>query len=147
VSDRGSVSVLILGLVGLMLALGLMLGTAGHYLGVRSQVQAAADAAALAAAPVTFRPFGSSGNPAAEAARFAAENGARLVRCMCPMDRSWTARIVEVEVGVEISLFGLGQQEVRAVAAAEFVPVQLLSVDQSDRGYNPEYDNDPDSNR
>ncbi|MGZ8785222.1 MAG: pilus assembly protein TadG-related protein, partial [Acidimicrobiia bacterium] len=66
-SDRGSVSVMSIGLVGLLIVLGLMLGTAGHYLTVQSRVQAAADAAALAAAPVTFRPFGSAGNPAGEA--------------------------------------------------------------------------------
>ena len=120
---------LILCIIGLIIVLGLMLGTAGHYLSVRSQVQAAADAAALAAAPVTFRPFGSDGNPTVEAARFAARNGARLIRCMCPIDRSWADRTVEVEVGWEISLLGLGRREVRAVAAAEFSPVELLSLE------------------
>jgi len=129
VSDQGSASVLILGVVGLMVVLGLMLATAGHYLSVRSEVQAAADAAALAAAPVTFRPFGTEANPAAEAARFAAANGARLVRCFCPIDRTWVARIVEVEVVRDINLIGLGRREVRAMAAAEFVPVDLLLVE------------------
>lgn len=126
--DHGSASVLILGMVGLTVVLGLMLGTAGHYLSVRSQAQAAADAAALAAAPVTFRPFGSEGDPAAEAVRLANANGAQLVRCVCQIDRSWAVRIVEVEVAWEIDLIGLGRREVRAVAAAEFVPVNLLLV-------------------
>jgi secretion/DNA translocation related TadE-like protein len=132
VSDRGSVSVLILGIVGVVVVLGLMLGTAGQYLNAQSRAQAAADAAALAAAPVTFRSFGSEGSPAAEAARFAASNGAQLVRCICPIDRSWAARIVEVEVGREINLIGLGRREVRAKAAAEFVPVELLTVESVD---------------
>ncbi len=131
-SDRGSASVLIVGFLGLLLVLGFMLGTAGHYLVVQSGVQAAADAAALAAAPVTFRPFGSDGSPAAEAARFAAANGGRLIACRCPIDRSWETRVVEVEVGKEIDLMGLGRKEVRARAAAEFVPVELFSLERTD---------------
>lgn len=131
-SDRGSVSVMSIGLVGLVIVLGLMLGTAGHYLSVQSRVQTAADAAALAAAPVTFRPFGSAGNPAGEAARFAAANGARLLRCVCAIDRSWNARTVEVEAGQDVNLIGLGHREVRAKAAAEFVPVKLLTLATSD---------------
>jgi secretion/DNA translocation related TadE-like protein len=126
VNERGSVSVVILGLMGLLVVLGVMLGTTGQYLSVRSRVQAAADAAALAAAPVTFHPFGSSGDPAAEAARFAAANGARLIRCVCAVDRSWESRIVQVEVGREVDLIGLGRIEIRASAAAEFAPIELL---------------------
>ena len=128
-NDRGSVSVLILGMVGLLVVLGLMLGTAGHYLSVYARAQAAADAAALAAAPVTFRPFGSAGDPAAEAARLAALNGTRLIGCSCPIDRSWVVRTVEVEVATDIDLIGMGRTEVRARAAAEFSPVELLTVE------------------
>ena len=131
-SERGSVSVVMLGLIGLLVVLGLMLGTAGHYLSVQGRVQAAADAAALAAAPVTFHPFGSAGNPVAEAARFAAANGGRLLRCVCSIDRSWNARIVEVEVSQEVNLIGLGRREIRARAAAEFVPVKLLTIEKVD---------------
>ena len=131
-TDRGSVTVLVMGLVGFLVVLGLMLGTAGHYLTVRIRVQAAADAAALAAAPVTFRHFGSPGDPTAEAARFAAANGGRLIRCVCSIDRSWDPRIVEVEVGEEVSFIGLGRRDVRAKAAAEFVPVDLLTLEPSD---------------
>lgn len=131
-SDRGSIAVLLLGIIGLLVVLGLMLGAAGQYLAVRSRLQAAADAAALAAAPVTFRPFGSAGDPTAEAARFAQANGGRLIRCHCPIDPSWEARIVEVEVGEEINLIGLGRREIRTKAAAEFVPVELLPVETSD---------------
>lgn len=131
-SERGSVSVVMLGLIGLLAVLGLMLGTAGHYLSVQGRVQAAADAAALAAAPVTFHPFGSAGNPVAEAARFAAANGGRLLRCVCSIDRSWNARIVEVEVSQEVNFIGLGRREIRARAAAEFVPVKLLTIEKVD---------------
>jgi secretion/DNA translocation related TadE-like protein len=129
VTDRGSVTVLMLGMVGLIMVLGVMLGTTGHYLAARSHAQAAADAAALAAAPVTFRPFGSQGNPAAEAGRLAAANGGRLVRCTCPIDRSWADRTVQVEVVRQVNLIVLGQLDVRAVAAAEFAPIELLLND------------------
>jgi secretion/DNA translocation related TadE-like protein len=131
-SDRGSVSVLILGIVAWLVVLGVMLVTLGHFLTVRSEVQAAADAAALAAAPVTFHPFGSQGNPAAEAARLAIANGTRLARCLCPIDRSWASRVVEVLVIREVDLAVLGRREIRAVAAAEFAPVELLIHGQMD---------------
>lgn len=117
---------LILGIVGVIVVLGVMLGTAGQYLTARSQAQAAADAAALAAAPVTFRPFGSHGDPAAEAAQLAAANGARLARCLCPVDPSWASRIVEVEVYLAVNLAGIGLREIKAVAAAEFSPTELI---------------------
>ena len=131
-SERGSVTVLVVGLVGMLVVLGMMLGAAGQFLSARGRVQAAADAAALAAAPVTFRRFGSSGDPAAEAARLAGANGARLIRCFCSIDRSWDSRIVEVEVGEDINVIGLGLMEVRGKAAAEFIPVQLLALDDLD---------------
>lgn len=131
-SERGSVSVLIVGVIAMLVVLGMMLGAAGQFLSARSRVQAAADAAALAAAPVTFRRFGSTGDPTAEAARFAEANGVRLLRCFCSIDRSWDSRIVEVEVGEEINLIVLGPTEVRARAAAEFLPVQLLTLDDLD---------------
>ncbi len=131
-NDRGSVSLLVLGLVGVLIVLGLMLGSVGNYLSVRGRAQMAADAAALAAAPVTFRPFGSLGSPAAEAARLAAANGATLVACVCPVDHSWSSRIVEVEVEREVDIVVLGRRAVRAAAAAEFAPVELLSIDLPD---------------
>ena len=131
-NERGSASVLVVGLVGFLVVLGVMLGAVGHYLSVHSSVQAAADAAALAAAPVTFHPFGSGGDPAVEAARFAAANGARLIDCVCDVDRSWRARIVRVEVGREVGLVGLGPIEIRAQAAAEFIPIELIATPASD---------------
>lgn len=125
-NDRGSVTVLVLGLVAVVVVLGLMLGTTGQYLAARSQIQAAADAAALAAAPLTFRPFGSTNGPAVEAARLAAANGAQLIDCDCSIDRSFAVRVVEVEVAADVRLLVLGPRRVRAVAAAEFTPVKLF---------------------
>jgi secretion/DNA translocation related TadE-like protein len=126
VNDRGSVTVLALGLIGVIAVLGLMLATTGQYLAARSQAQTAADAAALAAAPLTFRPFGSANGPAAEAARLAAANGAQLVGCDCSIDRSFAVRVVQVEVTRRVSLLILGTRNIRTVAAAEFTPVKLF---------------------
>ena len=125
-NERGSVTVLVLGVIALTAVLGMMLGTVGQFLTARSQAQTAADAAALAAAPLTFRPYGSERGPAGEAARLAAANGAQLVRCDCSTDRSFAVRVVEVEVVREVSLLVLGTHKVRAVAAAEFTPVRTF---------------------
>jgi hypothetical protein len=111
---------------GVVLLLAALLGSVGAYLRVRSEVSAAADAAALAAAPVTFLPFGADGTPAQEAARFAAMNGAELRRCLCPIDPSWESRVVEVEVARTVPLWPAGAITVTAVSRAEFVPTALL---------------------
>jgi secretion/DNA translocation related TadE-like protein len=127
VSERGSVAVLLVGVVGVVLLLAAVLGSVGALLRARVEATAAADAAALAAAPVTFLPFGASGSPADEAGRFAAANGARLLSCMCPADPSWEPRTVQVEVEVVVRVWPAGDVAVRAVGRAEFAPALLLA--------------------
>ena len=117
---------MLLGLAGVALLLAAGIGSAGVYLRARVEASAAADAAALAAAPVTFHPFGARGSPAQEAARFAAANGARLVSCSCPVDRSWEPRTVTVRVEVPVRIWPFGGTAVAAVGRAEFVPALLL---------------------
>ncbi len=92
----------------------------------RGRATLAADAAALAAAPVTFRAFGASGGPAAEAARLASDNGAELVACRCPLDRSYANRVVEVDVRVRSRVLGVWSVTIGATSAAEFRPTELL---------------------
>lgn len=92
----------------------------------RMRATTAADAAALAAAPVTFLPFGASGSPTDEAARFARLNDANLVSCLCPVDRSWEPRFVEVRVRASIGIPILGDVVVDATGHAEFTPAALL---------------------
>jgi len=127
VSDRGGAAVLLLGVAAVVLLLAVVLGAAGAYLRARVEAVAAADAAALAAAPVTFLPFGAEGTPEEEAARFAAANGARLVSCACPVDPSWEPRLVTVRVAREARLWPLGSLTVTAVSRAEFEPALLLT--------------------
>ncbi len=106
--------------------LGVGLAAVGSWLRTRTEANAAADAAALAAAPVTFLPFGAQGTPAEEAARFAAANGARLVWCVCPPNPTWDPRTVEVEVEIQVRVWPLGTLAVRGRGRAEFVPSLLL---------------------
>lgn len=124
--QRGSATILLLAVAGLVLMLTIGLADVGLAFAGRLQAAAAADAAALAAAPVTFRPFGAAGSPAEEARRFAGANGATLVACRCPIDRSWHPRVVEVVVERRVGLLGVGAITVRALSRAEFSPARLL---------------------
>ncbi len=117
---------LLLGVVGVVLVLSLGVADVGILLSARSSAATAADAAALAAAPVTFRPFGATAGPVAEARRFAAENGARLVDCRCAVDTSWMPREVVVVVARTVELPGYGAVTIRATSRARFEPLRLL---------------------
>lgn len=124
--DAGAAALVMVAGVALVMTLAAALAAVAIVWQARSQASAAADAAALAAAPVTFRSYGAAGSPAAEAARFAAANGARLQECRCPVDRSWAARTVVVTVARTAHLPGFGRVTVRASAAAEFRPAVLV---------------------
>jgi len=124
--DRGAASVLLLAVAGVALLLAVGIGDVGLILAGRYKAAVAADAAALAAGPVTFRPFGAEGNAGREAARYAALNGATVIACRCRTDRSWRARTVEVVVERTVRLIGGGVVSVRARSTAEFEPLKLL---------------------
>ena len=125
-AESGSIAVATLGSTGLLLLLALWLGALAQVSVARLEASTAADAAALAAAPVTFLPFGSAGSPFDEAARFARLNGADLVLCVCAIDRSFSSRTVVVRVAVPVRLPFVGDARVEAVGRAEFVPALLL---------------------
>jgi hypothetical protein len=108
------------------LVLSLAMVAVGQYLVGFARAQAAADAAALAAAPVTFRPYGATGSASREAALFARANRTRLVRCVCAMDPSWEPRTVVVTVRNTFPVVLFGEQSVEATSRAEFVPARLL---------------------
>jgi Flp pilus assembly protein TadG len=129
-SETGAVAVVVAAVALLSAILGVVIGDVGRYLAATAQAATAADAAALAAAPVTFRPYGASGTPRAEAARFAVANGATLVRCGCAVDSSFADRDVVVEVVAEVDLVIVGTIGVRATSRARFSPSRLgLPVD------------------
>jgi secretion/DNA translocation related TadE-like protein len=127
--ERGAAALTLLGIVGLLLILGVALGAVGTYLRARVEAGAAADAAALAAAPVTFLPFGALGTAADEAAEFARLNGFELVSCECAQDPSWEERTVTVTVARWVRLWPVGSIRIEAASRAEFVPALLLDLD------------------
>jgi len=98
----------------------------GQYLVGFAQAEAAADAAALAAAPVTFHPFGAGGSARREAAIFAEANDGVLVGCVCSPDPSWEPRTVVVTVRRTFRVVLFGEQSVEATSRAEFIPARLL---------------------
>ena len=124
--ETGAAGVVVAALVGVALILSLLVMDVAQVVAARAQSATAADAAALAAAPVTFSAFGTGGDPVEEAERVAAANGARLIECRCPVDRSWRMRRVQVSVSGHVRLALLGDRQVTAVAAAEFRPIALV---------------------
>ncbi len=121
-TERGSSTIVALALVSLLVLVAVGLAGIGRLIAAHVQVTAAADAAALAAAPVTFL----GGDPGAEAAEYASRNGARLLACSCDVDRGLETRVVTVEVSSTVDLGLLGTRVVRARSAAEFAPLDLL---------------------
>jgi secretion/DNA translocation related TadE-like protein len=78
--ERGSVSVVLVAAIGVALMCTMGVADVGRVLVERSHAEAAADAAALAAAQDLAL---ATGDPAADAARFADENGTVLIECSC----------------------------------------------------------------
>ncbi len=124
--DRGAVGIVLLAVAAATLIVAMAMVAVGQYLIGYSRAQAAADAAALAAAPVTFSPFGATGSARREAAIFAAANGSVLIACRCPPDPSWESRTVVVTVRRSFRVVLFGDQSVEAVGRAEFIPTKLL---------------------
>ena len=121
-TDRGTASVVIVAWVAILVVVAGGFAGVGRLVAAQVQATAAADAAALAAAPLTFL----EGDPVAEAAKFASGNGTRLEACQCPSNLGWVSRVVTVEVANDVVVPLLGQLTVRARAAAEFDPMDLL---------------------
>jgi hypothetical protein len=125
-ADRGSVTVFAAGALVLALVLATGVTAIGQVLVARNRVIAAAEAGALAAAPVTFRDFGAAGSATDEAARLVRSNGAMMVRCDCRPDPGYGARTVIVTAMANVNVMGLREIRIEATAAAEFRPMALL---------------------
>ena len=127
-NESGSVTPVLVAVAAVLMLLAMAVADVGSLLAARRAASGAADAAALAAAPVTFRPFGAVGTATEEAARFAATNGTRLVRCRCRHDPSWAVRTVEVGVERRVQLILFGARTVTAVSGARFDPTALAVI-------------------
>lgn len=121
-TERGGATIVAAAVVSFLVLVAAGLAAVGRVGAARVQATSAADAAALAAAPLTFLP----GDPAAEAATYARVNGADLVRCGCRKDLGLGDRVVTVQVEKPVKLPIFGEVTVRARAAAEFSPRRLL---------------------
>lgn len=125
-NERGAAGIVMLAVAAVILLFTVVLVAIGGVQFARLRATTAADAAALAAAPVTFLAFGAEGTPRDEAGRFALLNGGSLVSCRCPVDRSWEPRTVEVRVRASIGVPLFGDIAVEATGRAEFTPAELL---------------------
>lgn len=125
--ERGAAGVITAALTAVGLVLALLVADVAMVVHARVRLATAADAAALAAAPVTFAQFGTSEDPVAAATALAVANGAELVECDCAVDRTWSRRKVVVVVGVSVGLLLLGDRRLTAAASAEFRPTSLGS--------------------
>lgn len=123
--ERGSASIVMVFVVGLILTGVLGLGSLTVLYGARTEASTAADAAALAAAVATYPPAG-AGTPEAEASRYAAANGALVVTCVCRVDPSFARRTVTVIVEKEVAVPFFGTLRVKAGARSEFDPAAWL---------------------
>ncbi|HUP16645.1 MAG TPA: Rv3654c family TadE-like protein [Acidimicrobiia bacterium] len=121
-SERGAGSVLAIAAMALVTLVAVVVLAATQIVTARSQAITAADAAALAAAPMTFPPVAGDRSPVDEASTLAEANGARLVSCVCSLVATFEPRQVEVTVAVSVDLPLLGMRWVHASSAAEFVP-------------------------
>ena len=125
-NERGSVSILVAVIVPGLVIASMVIAALGQVAVASERAVTAAEAGALAAAPVTFRPFGAQGSATEEASRVATSNGAVLVSCACVHDATWATRIVRVEVEVSTSILIVGEVTLTRHARAEFAPVALL---------------------
>ncbi|CAN5121899.1 hypothetical protein BH18ACT5_BH18ACT5_11240 [soil metagenome] len=119
--ERGSATILALALIFAIVGVGLAAVAATQIVTARTRAVLAADAAALAAAPMTFPPLADR-SPLAAATELAAANGAVVVGCSCVTVEDFVARSVEVEVMLPTRVVLVGDIEVMAVSRAEFVP-------------------------
>ena len=111
--EKGSISLVLVAALGFSVILGALIADVARAASTKARVQAAADAAALAAAQEQVLPSGR--RPADVAAEYAARNGARLVACRCPERGAEVVVVVQLEVGLP----GLGvTRTVRATARA-----------------------------
>lgn len=123
--DRGSATVVMLAVAGLLAATLTGATSVGLLLAGRERAATAAEAAALAAAVATY-PGTGSGSPDAAARGAAQANGALLESCSCPVDGTLRSRRVTVRASVTVRVPLFGALRVIGAARAEFDPLRWL---------------------
>jgi secretion/DNA translocation related TadE-like protein len=102
-SERGSVSVLVAAIIGVVVVLALGTADVARVLARAASAQTAADVSALAAVQELAMPTGRV--PAEVAGEYAERNGASLVSCECPEESFEAVVSVRMPVGA-LLLFG-----------------------------------------
>lgn len=113
--ESGNASVAVIAAVAMVMVMLAGLADVTLFMLGRAKAQTAADAAALAAAAELIP--GRGRDPVGVARTFAARNGARLVRCDCPLGGSEASVRVVVPLRF-LSVAGLGVSSVTARAKA-----------------------------
>ena len=124
-TQRGSATVFAVAVSTVVIALGVAGIVVLGLVGVRIQVQTAADAAALAAAVATYE---DSAAALVEARRFARANGADLELCRCPEDSRPVTRSVDVVVVTVVEVPLVGAVGIRAGSSAQFDPPTEIGI-------------------
>lgn len=123
--DRGSATVVALGLIPILVLATVAVAALGLAYVARATATNAADAAALAAAVATY-PATGRGSPSEEARRMAQQNDAILISCDCGIDSRMRRRTVSVTTAVFVDLPLFGERVVRVASRAEFDPRRWL---------------------
>jgi secretion/DNA translocation related TadE-like protein len=108
--DRGSATVWVLALSGVLVSLGAAAVLVGSAVATRHRAEAAADLAALAAAGDAVT---GAGGPCATALSIAVANGAALEACTV-----LPGNVVQIRVGVRVTMGPLGERWAHASARA-----------------------------
>ena len=129
--ERGSVSVLMAGVLAILLLCSLGIADVGRVVLGRAEAQNAADAAALAAAQDLAYPVVGA-DPAASAEAWAAANGATLTACRCETDATRVSVQVKKTVG-PLRLLPAQVDIVASASAAVVVPAVSQGTPQAPR--------------
>jgi secretion/DNA translocation related TadE-like protein len=114
--ERGSVSIIVAGLVAVLVVLALGAADLARVFLAASRAQTAADAAALAAAQELALPEGEF-TPSELASSYAARNGATVTTCVCEPGTF----VAEVEIASPVGPLFLAPNDLRVIATARAV--------------------------
>jgi secretion/DNA translocation related TadE-like protein len=117
--ERGSVSIVVAGLVAIVVVMAMAAADVVRVLAVASRGQTSADAAALAAAQSLALP--DDVLPEDRAREYAERNGAALESCVCDPGTFEARVVVRMKVG-DLLLFGSGRSVVARARAVVDLP-------------------------
>ncbi|HJS25646.1 MAG TPA: Rv3654c family TadE-like protein [Actinomycetota bacterium] len=118
--DRGSVSIVVAGLIAIVVVMAMAAADVVRVLAAASRGQTAADAAALAAAQTLA--FPDDLMPTDRAREYAERNDAELESCVCEPGSFEAMVVVRMDVG-DLLLFGSGRSVIARARAVVDLPM------------------------